>query len=180
MSNYLEGAELDDLFSGADTTKAKFQANYSKQGEYIVAVRQCKAIKTRDGKKGSAIELTVVRVLNTVEGAAAHDLGEDYTWMPLRKEGMEASYLGRMKRFMGATLGGDADAVSAADLKTMVTAQPLQGMLLRTRQFVSKPPYVDMEFNSMTLEDVTALGLDESEVERFCGGKIRNRAAVPA
>lgn len=182
MVQYLNEEQQERMFAGVDETKAKFQSNWNKEGTYVSVIRSCRAIRTRKKKDAVAIGLTCIRQEAIDESTEYHAIGEDYTWMPILSEGNEASFLSRIKSFIGYTLGENPDNVSMADCKQMTAdSQPMAGMVVKVRQFKNDPekPFVDMQFFTMTGEDVSEL-LTEEEIAKYLPGGVRNPAAATA
>jgi hypothetical protein len=170
------------LFAGVDEAKAKFQSNYQKEGTYISVITGCRAIRTRKKKDAVAIGLVCIQQVDVDKSKEYHGVGESYTWMPVLSEGNEASFLSRIKSFIGYTLGENPDHVSMADCKQMTSqAQPMTGMVVKVRQFKNDPekPWVDMQFFTLSAEDVANV-LTEEEIAKYLPEGIRNPKAATA
>lgn len=119
---------MGSFFDGIENVRASYDASYIKHGLYWCKINRVKEDKNRAGIPFVAVEMTVVRVVQTEAGKAAHRVGEEVSNLFMSNQD---GYLARFKRFIANVMGIDVSAVTAAGCSMVTDAkQPLAGSIV--------------------------------------------------
>lgn len=115
------------LFSGMEGAKARVDANYERDGDYIERIDAVKTGKARTGDEFLVVEKTVLHVIDNADGKG-HKVGEKISHMMMKKHD---SFLGNVKAFIANTLGVNEVEVTEAKCEQVIAEKLLDGMFIR-------------------------------------------------
>jgi hypothetical protein len=116
------------FFDGIENVRASFDASYIKHGIYWCKINRVKEDTNRNKVGFVAVEMTVVRVVQTEAGKAAHRVGEEVSALFMSNQD---GYLARFKRFIANVMGITVEQVTAKGCELVVAAaQPLANSIV--------------------------------------------------
>lgn len=116
------------FFDGIETVRASFDASYIKHGIYWCKINRVKEDVNRNKIKFVAVEMTVVRVVQTEAGKQAHRVGEEVSALFMENQD---GYLARFKRFIANVMGVELEKITSAACDIVTSAkQPLAGSIV--------------------------------------------------
>lgn len=115
------------MFSGIGNAKALLESEYIKPGTYWLRIDRNKIDKNRKGLVFAAIEMTVVRVLDDLNGTG-HRIGNSVTHLVMQANDY---FLSEIKSFIGNVMGIQPEQISE-DHANLVFGpdQPLAGTVV--------------------------------------------------
>lgn len=115
------------LFSGVNTAKPRNKSEYIKSGHYLVRVDCCKLDRTRKHEDFAAVEMTVVKVFDNLNGHG-HTLGASVTFIQKRSSDY---FLQEINAFISAATGIPNEQVDEGKCMEIFGAgNPLQNTVL--------------------------------------------------
>lgn len=164
------------IFKGINRVKPRVDANYIGPGKYLLRIDKVKVEQTRKREDFFAVEMTVLHVLDDLEGQAAHRVGDGVTWL-IKNAGDSADYfLPEISAFVKAVVGEDLASMDDEEAESCVDQmvaddQPLAGMLIEVHArhvaTQSGGTFTKVAFKRAVPAAEVAETLTDGEIERF-------------
>lgn len=150
------------LFDGIEEAKASFDAQYLREGHYLLRIDRVKADQTRAKDEFLAVEMTVLHTYMDGFGDPAkwHKPGEAVSHLMMKKHD---SFLGNVKAMLSALMGVHESEVTKQDcIDVSGEGQPMAGMVIevtaRTIMTRQQKPFTKItynrEFPAKDIEDI--------------------------
>lgn len=123
--------QLGSIFQGIGAAKPRIDANYMRQGHYLVRINNCKLDRNRKQILFSAIEMSVVKVFDDCAGQG-HRVGEDITWYI---DQTKADYfLPEVRTFIANVSGAPFEQIGEAEAMDVYGQnQPFAGLVVEVK-----------------------------------------------
>lgn len=169
------------LFSGIAQASSRFEANYMKQGHYLVRIDKVKAAKNRSKQDYVAIEGTVLYAYPDGQGDLTmwHKVGEQASDVISSKH--FDMFLSKFKTFAERATNQDFKGMDDSKVEQICEAltgehQPVAGLVMEVnaRKVITKGNNVEIVSPSwrgqVPVSEIAQI-LDAETIERFLGGE---------
>lgn len=167
------------MFGGVEAAKPMTQANYQRPGRYWQRINKCKTDRSRKNEDFAAIEMTIIKIINTDGVQNPHRVGEDTTRMIMKKQDQ---FLPEVKAFVCGCTGLPQEQVTEANCNMVFGPdQPLAGMIVEVNGYLittrAGRPFTKVQFEREVKAAEALSVLDPQLVAHFFPGGALQRVA---